>query len=298
VGFFKNLFDGLKKTREALTYKLEILLKGSELNDEFYEELEYILVSADISVSVVEVIISRLKEEVVNKKIKSTKEAKVLLKNVLVELLDEVNSVNFTYPTALMIVGVNGVGKTTTLGKLANYFKENKKEVVLVAGDTFRAAASDQLSEWASRVNVRIIKHTEGADPSAVVYDAVVSAKAKHTDVLLIDTAGRLHNKVGLMEELKKINRTVEKNYNECSFKKFLVLDATTGQNALSQVKYFNEAVELDGIILTKLDGTAKGGIVISIVKEFNIPISFVGVGEKLDDLRPFNAKDFIDAIL
>ena len=296
--FCKNLFDGLKKTREALTYKLEVLLKGSELNDEFYEELEYILVSADISVTVVEVIISRLKEEIITNKIKSTKEAKTLLKKVLVELLDEVKPVTFTYPSALMIVGVNGVGKTTTLGKLANFFKQNKKEVVLVAGDTFRAAASDQLSEWAKRVNVRIIKHAEGADPSAVVYDAVLSAKAKHTDVLLIDTAGRLHNKVGLMEELKKINRTVEKNYTECSFKKFLVLDATTGQNALSQVKYFNEAVQLDGIILTKLDGTAKGGIVISIVKEFNIPISFVGVGEKLDDLRPFNSKDFIDAIL
>jgi fused signal recognition particle receptor len=298
MGFFKNLFDGLKKTREALSYKLEVLFQGSELDDEFYEELEYILISSDISSSVCEVVIEELKERVIAQKIKTTKEAKAILKQVLVSILLQVEPVSFTYPTALMIVGVNGVGKTTTLGKLANYFKQNKKEPVLVAADTFRAAASDQLSEWAKRVKVRIIKHTEGADPSAVVYDAVASAKAKHTDVLLIDTAGRLHNKVGLMEELKKINRTVEKNYQDCSFKKFLVLDATTGQNALSQVKYFNEAVELDGIVLTKLDGTAKGGIVLSIVNDYKIPVSFIGVGETLDDLRPFDAKDFIDAIL
>ena len=298
MGFFKNLFEGLKKTREALIYKLDVLFKGSELNDEFYEELEYILISSDISPCVTQVVIEQLKERVTENKLKTTKDAKTLLKQVLVNILEEVEPVKFNYPTALMIVGVNGVGKTTTLGKLANHFKDIKKETVLVAGDTFRAAASDQLSEWAKRVGVRIIKHTEGADPSAVVYDAIASAKAKHTDVLLIDTAGRLHNKVGLMEELKKLNRTVEKNYPECEFKKFLVLDATTGQNALSQVKYFNEAVELDGIILTKLDGTAKGGIVLSIVNEYQIPISFIGIGEKLDDLREFNAQDFIDAIL
>jgi fused signal recognition particle receptor len=211
MGFFKNLFEGLKKTREALIYKLDVLFKGSELNDEFYEELEYILISSDISPCVTQVVIEQLKERVTENKLKTTKDAKTLLKQVLVNILEEVEPVKFNYPTALMIVGVNGVGKTTTLGKLANHFKDIKKETVLVAGDTFRAAASDQLSEWAKRVGVRIIKHTEGADPSAVVYDAIASAKAKHTDVLLIDTAGRLHNKVGLMEELKKLNRTVEK---------------------------------------------------------------------------------------
>jgi fused signal recognition particle receptor len=298
MGFFKNIFEGLKKTREAIASKLEVLFKTSELNDEFYEELEYILISSDISASTVEEIILKVKIRAKQQKLSSTKEVKGLLKSVLVEMLEKGNEYEFEYPLAILMVGVNGVGKTTTLGKLAGYFKGLKKQTILVAADTFRAAASEQLTEWAKRVDVRIIKHDAGADPSAVVYDAVASAKAKKTDVMLIDTAGRLHNKVGLMEELKKISRTVEKNYEEANYKKFLVLDATTGQNALSQVKYFNEAVELDGIILTKLDGTAKGGIVISIINEFDIPIKFIGVGEKLDDLRPFDAKEFVDAIL
>lgn len=298
MGFFKKIFDGLKKTREAISRKLDIVFQATELNDEFFEELEYVLISSDISASTVSEIMEELKEDIYKNKIKEVKKAKESLKRVLVNALNEVEPVIFHYPTAIMMVGVNGVGKTTTLGKLANYFKSQKKETVLVAGDTYRAAASDQLTEWAKRVNVRIIKQTEGVDPSAVVFDAIKSAQAKHTEVLLIDTAGRLHNKVGLMEELKKISRTVEKNYEEADYKKLLVLDATTGQNALSQVKYFDEAVGLDGIVLTKLDGTAKGGIVISIVKEYSLPICFIGVGEQLDDLQPFDAKEFVDAIL
>ena len=298
MGFFKNIFEGLKKTREAIAGKLEVLFKTSELNDEFYEELEYILISSDISASTVAEIIDKLKLRARRQKLSSTKEVKNLLKIVLIEMLERVEQQKFDYPLAILMVGVNGVGKTTTLGKLASHFKNLKKQTVLVAGDTFRAAASEQLTEWAKRVDVRIIKHDSGADPSAVVFDAVASEKAKSKEVLLIDKEGRLHNKVGLMEELKKISRTIEKNFSEASYKKFLVLDATTGQNALSQVKYFNEAVELDGIILTKLDGTAKGGIVISIINEFNLPIRFIGVGEKLDDLREFYAKEFVDAIL
>lgn len=298
MGFFKNLFDGLRRTREAISSKLEALFTGGELNDEFYEELEYVLISSDISVVTAQEIIKKLHSQAKAQKLKTTKEVKSLLKSVLIEMLQKVEVKEFDYPLALLIVGVNGVGKTTTLGKLASYFKSLKKQTVLVAADTFRAAATEQLVEWAKRVDVRIIKHEAGADPSAVVFDGIASAKAKKTEVLLIDTAGRLHNKVGLMEELKKISRTVEKNYEEAHFQKFLVLDATTGQNALSQVKYFDEAVGLDGIILTKLDGTAKGGIVISIIAEFNLPIKFIGVGEKLDDLRPFDAKEFIDAIL
>jgi fused signal recognition particle receptor len=298
MGFFKSIFDSLKKTREAIASKLDAVFSASEIDEEFYEELEYVLISSDISVNTANEIIQNLKKSVQSKKIKTTKEVRALLKQVLINMLEKNKQEPFNYPLAMLIVGVNGVGKTTTLGKLAKHFKQQKKDPVLVAADTFRAAATEQLTEWAKKVKVRIIKHKEGADPSAVVYDATTSAKAKKSQVLLIDTAGRLHNKVGLMEELKKISRTVIKNYPEVSYKKYLVLDATTGQNAISQVKYFNEAVNLDGIILTKLDGTAKGGIIISIINEFNLPISFIGVGEKVEDLKQFDATEFVNAIL
>lgn len=296
MGLFSKIKQGLEKTKTLFSNKLKELFKRSELDDDFYDELEYILISSDIGVNATTEIIDELKQRAKKEKIKESLKAKELLKEILIEkvsILDEEEE----FPLAYLIIGVNGVGKTTTIGKLANYFKSNKKEVILAAGDTFRAAASDQLTEWANKSNVKIIKHTEGADPASVVYDAVESMKARKSDVILIDTAGRLHNKVNLMEELKKISKIVANKYPECNYKKILVLDATTGQNAISQVELFNEAVSIDGIILTKLDGTSKGGIIIPIISELNVPVKFVGVGEGKEDLIPFNAKDFIDAL-
>ncbi|MGN1223044.1 MAG: signal recognition particle-docking protein FtsY [Christensenellales bacterium] len=296
MGLFSKIKKGLEKTKNALALKLGELFKRSELDDDFFEELEFILISSDIGVNATNDIIEELKERSKKEKIKECEKAKELLKNILVEKLSIFDE-DEEYPLAYLIIGVNGVGKTTSIGKLANYFKSKGKEVVLAAGDTFRAAASDQLNEWATRSKVKIIKHSEGADPASVVYDAVESMKAKKSDVLLIDTAGRLHNKVNLMEELKKISKIVANKYPECNYKKILVLDATTGQNAVSQVQLFNEAVGIDGIILTKLDGTSKGGIIIPIISDLEVPVKFVGVGEGMDDLLEFNAKDFVDGI-
>lgn len=296
MGLFSKIKQGLEKTKNLFSNKLKELFKRSELNEEFYDELEYILISGDIGVNATEEIIEELKQKAKKEKIKESIKAKELLKEILIEKVS-IFEEDETYPLAYLIIGVNGVGKTTTIGKLANYFKLNKKEVILAAGDTFRAAASDQLTEWADRSKVKIIKHTEGADPASVVYDAVESMKARKSDVLLIDTAGRLHNKVNLMEELKKISKIVNNKYPECNYKKILVLDATTGQNAVSQVELFDEAVGIDGIILTKLDGTSKGGIIIPIISELQVPVKFVGIGEGKDDLIPFSAKDFIEAL-
>lgn len=296
MGFFDKIKRGLEKTKNAINSKFKDLFKRSELNDEFYEELEYILISSDIGALATEEIIEELKEKAKKEKIKESEKAKNLLKEILVEKL-AIEDENPVYPLAYLIIGVNGVGKTTTIGKLASFFKNQKKEVILAAGDTFRAAASDQLTEWANRSKVKIIKHTEGADPASVVYDAVESMKARKADVLLIDTAGRLHNKVNLMEELKKISKIVANKYAECNYQKILVLDASTGQNAVSQVELFNEAVGIDGIVLTKLDGTSKGGIIIPIINNLQVPIKFVGVGEGVDDLLEFNAKDYVDAL-
>lgn len=296
MGFFDRIKKGLEKTKNAINNKFKELFKRSELNDEFYEELEYILISSDIGAITTEEIIDELKEKAKKAKIKESEKAKNLLKEILVEKLS-IEDEKLVYPMAYLIIGVNGVGKTTTIGKLANYFKNQKKEVILAAGDTFRAAASDQLTEWANRSKVKIIKHTEGADPASVVYDAVESMKAKKADVLLIDTAGRLHNKVNLMEELKKISKIVANKYAECNYQKILVLDATTGQNAVSQVELFNEAVGIDGIVLTKLDGTSKGGIIIPIINDLQVPIKFVGVGEGIDDLLEFNPVDYVNAL-
>lgn len=296
MGLFSKIKQGLEKTKNLFSNKLKELFKRSELNEEFYDELEYILISSDIGVNATEEIIEELKQKAKKGKIKESIRAKELLKEILIEKVS-IFEEDETYPLAYLIIGVNGVGKTTTIGKLANYFKLNKKEVILAAGDTFRAAASDQLTEWADRSKVKIIKHTEGADPASVVYDAVESMKARKSDVLLIDTAGRLHNKVNLMEELKKISKIVNNKYPECNYKKILVLDSTTGQNAVSQVELFDETVGIDGIILTKLDGTSKGGIIIPIISELQVPVKFVGIGEGKDDLIPFNAKDFIEAL-
>jgi fused signal recognition particle receptor len=298
MGFFKNIIKGLKRTKEAIASKIDAIFLGDELDDDFYGELEYVLISSDIASATTEEIINELKEIAKTEKLNSAELIKKAFRKIMIELLERVEFEELNFPTALMVVGVNGVGKTTTLGKLASYYKQQKKEVVLVAGDTFRAAASEQLTQWAKRAKVRIIKHTEGADPSAVVFDGVASAKAKKIDLLLIDTAGRLHNKKNLMKELEKISRTVTKNWEGVDYKKYIVLDASTGQNAIQQVKYFDEAVGLDGIILTKLDGTAKGGIVLTIMNELNLPVRFIGVGEAVDDLRPFNAEEFVNAII
>lgn len=298
MGFFQKLLGGLKKTKDAFVNKLNSLFGLGEINADFYEELEFILISSDIGSETTQEIIANLKQEIKKQKIYKAEEAKGALKTVLVNLLENAPKIEWEYPLVLTVVGVNGVGKTTTIGKLSNYFKKHKKSVTLVAGDTFRAAASEQLNEWAKRSDVRIVKHAEGADAAAVVYDGIASAKAKGTDVLIVDTAGRLHTKVNLMEELKKINRVTQREFPDASIKNLIVLDATIGQNSISQVNAFKDAVGIDGIVLTKLDGTSKGGVVFQIVQELNVPVCFIGVGEGLEDLDEFNAQEFVDAIL
>lgn len=296
MGLFKKIKDALAKTREAFRRKLDALFSGGEISDEFFEELEYILISGDVGVTTSNEICEELRLEIRKNKIRKAEDAKKLLKNIIEDILSS-TSLKIEYPAIISVIGVNGVGKTTSIGKLANYFKTQKKSVSLVAGDTFRAAASTQLNEWANRSNVKIIKHAEGADAGAVVFDGLASAKAKKTDVLIIDTAGRLHTKINLMEELAKIDRIIDReNYGAKKYT-FIALDATTGQNALAQIKHFNEYMKVDGIILTKLDGTAKGGVVLAIAREYNLPVVFVGVGEKLGDLELFNAHDFTESL-
>lgn len=297
MAFFARIAEGLRKTKQALSRRIYEAFKGASLNEEFYEELEMALLSADVGAVASDMIISELKERAYQNRLKSPVEAKTIFAEIMQEMVDyEIQ--DYEYPVCILVAGVNGVGKTTAIGKLANYFVKLGKSVALAAADTFRAAAAEQLGVWAERSNVRIIKHEEGADPAAVVFDAIASAKAKGTDVLLIDTAGRLHNKKNLMEELKKINRVVEREFSAADYRSFIVLDATTGQNALSQVNMFNEAIDIDGIILTKLDGTAKGGVIIAICAEYDIPVLYVGVGEGKEDLLEFSAEDFVKAIL
>lgn len=295
MGFFKKIGDALKRTKEAFSRKLDSLFSGGEINDDFYEELTDILVSSDVGFTTSEEIVDRLRIYARKNKIRKAEEVKKALKTILAEMMEEVEPVKIEYPAIITVVGVNGVGKTTTIGKLAGYFKDNKKDVTLVAGDTFRAAASDQLTEWANRNKVRIVKHSEGADAAAVVFDGIQSAKAKKTDVLIIDTAGRLQTKTNLMEELKKIDKVITREYPEANRYNLIVLDATTGQNALSQIEHFNEYIKLNGIVLTKLDGTAKGGVVFSIAQDYNLPVVFVGTGEALGDIETFDAKEFVD---
>ena len=297
MGIFKKIAEGLRKTKENLSKKIYKAFKGAKLDDEFYEELEYALLSADVGAEATESIIEELKEQAFQRRLTTPDEARGIFRQILIDMIDY-DVEPYKYPLCILVAGVNGVGKTTAIGKLAHYFVNQGKSVVLAAADTFRAAASEQLSVWADRSNVRIIKHEEGADAGAVVYDAISSVKAHGTDVLLIDTAGRLHNKKNLMEELKKINRIVERDYPEADYRSFIVLDATTGQNALEQVNIFDEAIDIDGIVLTKLDGTAKGGVVIAICAEKELPVLYVGVGEGKEDLLPFDAGDFVDAIL
>ncbi len=272
----------------------QLFLKD-KIGEAFYEELEEILISSDVSVRTAAEVVDEVREEAIGNKIKDEEFVTDLLKDILEDTLNEAPMPEIKYPCVIMFVGVNGVGKTTTIGKLANWFVRNKKSVTVAAADTFRAAAIDQLGVWADRAKVRIVKHEEGSDPSAVVFDAVSSAKARGTDVLLIDTAGRLHVKENLMKELQKMDRVVGREFPEATFYKFLVLDATTGQNAYSQARVFKEAVDLDGIVLTKLDGTAKGGFVYSLCGELKIPVVFAGVGEKIDDLELFDAEQFVE---
>lgn len=298
MGIFGKLLGALKKTKDNLSGKLRVLFSKNKLGDEFYEELEEILISSDVSVATAEEVVERVKEKAIEGKLKDEAYVTDLLRGILTEILEEAEVPDLSYPCVIMLVGVNGVGKTTTIGKLAHYFLEKGKSVTVAAADTFRAAASEQLAVWADRAKVRIVKHEEGSDPAAVIFDAVSSAKAKGTDVVIVDTAGRLHVKDNLMKELQKMDRVVTREYPEADFLKLLVLDATTGQNAVSQARTFDEAVELDGLVLTKLDGTAKGGFVFSLAAELALPVIFAGVGEKMEDLERFDAKSFVEAIL
>ncbi len=291
MGFFGKIFGGLKKTASAVVSGISSIFV-KDFDDEFYEDLEMLLISADVGTEATQQIIEDIKDTVRKEKIKTEEDLKLALAESIKDILGE-EQLAFDTQSVIMVVGINGVGKTTSIGKLAGYFKSQKKSVLLVAGDTFRAAASEQLNEWSQRAGVRIVKQGEGADPASLVFDGLTSAKAKSEDITIVDTAGRLHNKSHLMEELKKIDRVVGKVMPDVNYKKLLVIDACTGGNALSQVEYFNDAVGIDGIVLTKLDGTAKGGIVIAIKQKYDIPIVFAGVGEKIDDLIQFNAKDF-----
>ncbi|MBQ8908866.1 MAG: signal recognition particle-docking protein FtsY [Clostridia bacterium] len=295
MGLFKKIGNALRKTREAIARKIDSLLSHGELDDDFYDELTDILISCDIGARLSMEIVENLRQRARKGKIRKAEDVKTELKNLLKEDFAAVEPIDIQYPAIITIVGVNGVGKTTTIGKLSQYFKNNKKECTLVAADTFRAAASNQLNEWANRTKTRIIKHAEGADAAAVVFDGITSAKAKGTDVLLVDTAGRLHTKTNLMEELKKIDKVINREYPDANRYTFIVLDATTGQNALNQINAFNDFVEIDGIVLTKLDGTAKGGVIIGIQKDYGLPVAFVGVGEGADDLEEFDYNEFVD---
>jgi len=295
MGLFSKFFGALKKTKDAISKKISQIFVG-ELDDEFFEELEYVLVSSDISVDASAEIVENVRALAKKQKVKTEEEFKKILRQAMVEILN-IETRPESFPSLYTIVGVNGVGKTTAIGKLAYRLKKEKHSVLMVAGDTFRAAASEQLTEWSKRAGVRIVKYNEGVDPGAVVYDGIKSAIAKKDDIVLVDTAGRLHNKVGLMEELRKIAKIIAKEWDGTS-ENYLVIDATTGQNALSQVEMFNEILPLSGIILTKLDGSSKGGVVFSIAKNYGIPIKYVGVGEGVDDIEPFDAEDFVNNII
>lgn len=299
MGVFDKLFNGLFKTRSGFTSKLSTLLRGSmSIDDDLYDELEEILITSDIGVSTSLYIIEKLKEKIKEDKVKDPGLLLDYIKNIVLEILGKENGtvIPEETPEVMLIIGVNGVGKTTTIGKIAGRLKNNGLKVLLAAGDTFRAAAIEQLEVWGNRAGVPIVKHQEGSDPAAVIYDGIMAAKARDMDVLICDTAGRLHNKKNLMEELKKINKIIDKEH-QGSKKTYLVLDATTGQNAVLQAKEFSEVTTLDGVILTKLDGTAKGGIVISIKQQLDIPVKLIGVGEGMDDLQDFDPELFTEAL-
>ncbi|MCM8901834.1 signal recognition particle-docking protein FtsY [Caldicoprobacter algeriensis] len=297
-GFFGRLKEGLSKTRKNITEKMDQLFKyHNEVDDELLDELEELLILADVGVSTTTKLMDKIRERVKAERIREAQKVRHVLKEEIIAILGEQEEFNPRYPAVFLVVGVNGVGKTTTIGKLAHMYQKQGKRVLMAAGDTFRAAAIEQLEIWANRVGCQIVRHTEGSDAAAVVFDAVQAAKSRGIDVLICDTAGRLHTKKNLMNELEKINRIIDREYPEAHKEVFLVLDATTGQNAVSQAKMFKEKVDVTGIILTKLDGTAKGGIIIAIKSELGIPIRFIGVGEGLDDLQRFDAQAFVDAL-
>ena len=286
MGIFKKFFE-----------KIKYVFTKTELNDDFYDELEAVLISSDMGVDTALDIMDELKAVCKSKLIKDVERAQIELKNILIEKLQSVEP-NFQYPLVITVVGVNGVGKTTTIAKMTKFFQDKKKSVMLVAGDTFRAAATEQLSNWADKLKVKVVKQGEGADPASVVFDAISSAKAKKTDVLIVDTAGRLHTKVNLMKELEKINNIITREYPEAHKMNLIVLDASIGQNSIAQVKAFKDSVQIDGIVLTKLDGTAKGGVVYPIINDLKVPIVFTGYGESVNDLEEFNPTTFVEKIL
>ncbi len=299
-GFFKRLVEGLSKTRENIVSGIDSIFSGySSIDDDFYEEIEEILVMGDLGINTTTAIIERLKEQVAKEHIKEPMECKKLLMDSIKEQM-QVQETAYEFEnrkSVILVIGVNGVGKTTSVGKLAGKLKGQGKKVIMAAADTFRAAAGEQLTQWANRAGVELIGGQDGADPASVVYDAIAATKARNADVLICDTAGRLHNKKNLMEELRKIYRIIEKEYPEAYLETLVVLDGTTGQNALAQARQFNEVANVTGIILTKLDGTAKGGIAVAIQSELDIPVKYIGVGEGLDDLEKFNSDEFVNAL-
>ena len=301
MGFFSKFKEGLAKTRDALMGKVEqIITFGRKIDEEFYEELEEALIMADVGVNTVMEIMDELRSVVKKEKLSDAEELKPVLKRILADLMGEESSglkLASEGLTIILFVGVNGVGKTTTIGKLAKQFKSEGKKVVLAAGDTFRAGAIEQLEVWGERAGVDVIKQQAGSDPAAVIYDGIQAARARKADILLCDTAGRLQNKTNLMDELNKVFRVIKREVPEAPHEVLLVLDATTGQNALQQAKLFGESAGVTGLVLTKLDGTAKGGIVVAIRRELTLPVKYVGLGEKIDDLQPFDPKDFVDAL-
>lgn len=299
MGFFEKIKNGLKKTKESMVKQVESVLNSfTKIDEDFFEELEETLIMCDIGVQTSMKICDKLRDKIKETGEKNPQNIKVLLKEILYEMMSGSDELVInTKPSVILIIGVNGVGKTTTIGKLASNLKASGKKVILGAADTFRAAAIEQLEVWANRAEVDIIKHAEGADPAAVVFDTITAGKSRGCDVIICDTAGRLHNKKNLMDELAKISRVIDREAAGCDKEVLLVLDATTGQNGVNQAKLFKESAGLTGIVLTKLDGTAKGGIVIAIKDELGLPVKYVGVGEQIDDLQSFNAKQFVDAL-
>ena len=299
MGFFNKIAEGLKKTRDSMMGKVDALLNSfTKIDEDFFEELEENLIMADVGAVTSSRICEELRKKVKERGLSDATEVKAALKEIIAQMLEGDASLDLsTTPSVVLVIGVNGVGKTTTIGKLANNLRKDGKKVLLAAADTFRAAAIDQLQIWADRAGVEMVRHEEGSDPAAVVFDAVNAGKARGCDVVICDTAGRLHNKKNLMDELAKISRVIDREAPGSAKEVLLVLDATTGQNALNQAKLFQQAAGLTGIILTKLDGTARGGVVIGIKEELNIPIKYIGVGEQIDDLKPFDSRDFVEAL-
>lgn len=299
MGVFKKISEGLKKTRDSIVGTFDQMIKSfTKIDEELFEELEEILIMSDVGATTSQHICETLRKRVKSAGITDPAEVRSLLADIIAEILDGSEELQInTKPSVILVIGVNGVGKTTTIGKLANNLTQDGKKVILAAADTFRAAAIEQLTIWANRAGVDIVKHEQGSDPAAVVYDSLVAAKARNADVVICDTAGRLHNKKHLMDELAKISRIIKRECPDSDLEVLLVLDATTGQNAVNQARQFKEAADITGIVLTKLDGTAKGGIVIAIREDLNVPVKFIGIGEQINDLRPFDAQEFAKAL-